>query len=312
LDPFIYKIADDSDLRVLQSVLDPSAWRHLARWLDLSCTKPSWIVLSLARGAMVEALVLLTHPAYGIPLELVRLLRQPTGKPIDSHLLRSGIDCAKKCGARELFCSTLEERSEREVIGVLGSSRWREVYRYKSAGCIISAVNDCRSVESRMFPQAKIISLIERTSECCGDSQTKYFHHCLGSYGDAKLTLEIMELVPHDPCWWLIALGPGDQPVGLVLPVLNYGELTIGFIGVMPEFRGRGIASYLLKQLLPVVNRSGYSAIFAEVDQKNRSMQRTLVKSGFRLECRKQEWRLAFGDMEGCSPLQPRVARSSP
>jgi RimJ/RimL family protein N-acetyltransferase len=305
LDPLVCRIADNSDLHILQSELNPSAWRRLARWLDLSCTKPSWIILSLARGALVEALVLLTHPAYGIPLEFVRLFRQPTGEPMDRHLFRSGIDCAEKCGAKELFYSTSEDFSEREIIRGLGFSHWREIYCYKSTGCIISAVNDCCTVEARMFAQTEIIALIERSSECCGDSQTKYFHDSLGSYGDAKLTLETMELASHDPCWWLVALGPDDQPVGLVLPVLNYGELTIGFIGVAPDFRGRGIASCLLKQLLPIANRSGYSAIYAEVDQKNRSMQKALAKSGFRLECRKDEWRLTIGDLEVCGSSQP-------
>jgi RimJ/RimL family protein N-acetyltransferase len=289
----LYAIADNSDLRMLQSELNPSARRRLATWLDLSCTKPSWIIFSLARGALVEALVLLTHPDYGIPLECVRLSGQTTDGPIDSKLLRLAIDCAKRGGASELFYSGSQD-SDRKLIGDLGFCHWREVDCYESVLHIISTVDGYRTVEARMFARTEIISLIERTSESCDDSQTKYFHHSIGSFGDAKITLETMELAWHDASWWLVAIGPDDQKVGLILPVLNYGKLTIGFIGVVPAFRGRGIASYLLKQLPPIVNRSGYSAIYAEVDQRNRSMQRTLSKSGFRLACRKQEWRLTI------------------
>jgi RimJ/RimL family protein N-acetyltransferase len=65
-------------------------------------------------------------------------------------------------------------------------------------------------------------------------------------------------------------------------------------MGVVPTFRGRGLASYLLKQLFPMINRLGYLTIFAEVDQRNRSMQRALSKSGFRLACRRREWRLTI------------------
>jgi GNAT superfamily N-acetyltransferase len=298
LHPLIYRTADDSDLDMLASELNVDAWQRLARWLELSCTRLSWVTLGLARGALVEALVLLTHPAYGIPLELVCLLRRTAGAPMDSRLLRSGIDCARKYGARELFYSTSEDFPEAKLLCDFGFSPWREIYCYRSAGHIVSEIDNCNIVEAGMFARGEIISLIEQISGACDDSQTKYFCHSLGSYRDAELTLEIMELAAHDPCWWLVALGSGERQIGMALPVLNYEKLTIGFIGVAPEFRGRGIASYLLSNLQPIINRSGYSDIYAEVDKRSRSMQRTLAKSGFRTECVKQEWRLTITQYE--------------
>jgi GNAT superfamily N-acetyltransferase len=262
--------------------------------MDLSCTRSSWITLNLRRGALVQALVLLTHSSYGIPLECVRLPGQTIAGPIDCQLFRLAIDCAKRCGARELFFSAEEDLSQSERINDLGFTHWRGLYCYESGGPFFSAVDGCRTAEVRIFPQAEIVSLIEQTSKFSDDSQTRYFQRSLGSYGDAKLTLETMELASHEASWWLVALGPGGQKVGLILPVLNYGELTIGFIGVLPDFRGRGIASYLLEQFFPIANRSGHWAIYAEVDRKNKSMQRTVSKSGFRLVRRKQEWRLTI------------------
>jgi RimJ/RimL family protein N-acetyltransferase len=294
LHTLIYRTAHVSDLDLLESELDAEAWQRLVRWLELSCTKPSWITLGLSRETLLDVLVLLTHPAYGIPLELVSLSCQRTGRPIDAGLLRAGIQCAEKHGSRELFYSAPRNSLEDELLGDFGFSLWRGVYRYRSAGHIVSSINDCSIVRAGMFTRGEIICLIERTSESCNDSQTKYFSRSLGSRGDAELTLQIMELTPHDPGWWLVALGPRERQTGLVLPVLNYGELTIGYIGVVPEFRGRGIASHLLIQLQPIVHRSGYSMIYAEVDKGNRSMHRTLAKSGFRLESENQEWRLAI------------------
>ena len=288
----IYRAADDSDLRTLQSELNPDAWRRLATWMDLSCTRSSWITLNLRRGTLVQALVLLTHSSYGIPLECVRLPGQAIAGTIDCELFRLAVDCAKRCGARELFYSAEDDLSQSVHINDLGFSRWRGVYCYESGAPSISSVDGYRTAEVRIFPQAEIVSLIEQTSRFCDDSQTRYFQRSLGSYGDAKLTLETMELASYEAAWWLVALSPGGQKLGLILPVLNYGELTIGFIGVLPAFRGRGIASYLLEQFLPIANRSGYSPVYAEVDERNKSMQRTVLKSGFRLARRKQEWRL--------------------
>ena len=262
--------------------------------MDLSCTRSSWITLNLRRGALVQALVLLTHSSYGIPLECVRLPGRTIARPIDCRLFHLAIDCAKRCGSRELFFLAEEDLSQSERINDLGFTHWRGLYCYESGGPFFSAVDGCRTAEVRIFPQAEIVSLIEQTSKFSDDSQTRYFQRSLGSYGDAKLTLETMELASHEASWWLVALGPGGQKVGLILPVLNYGELTIGFIGVLPDFRGRGIASYLLEQFFPIANRSGHWAIYAEVDRKNKSMQRTVSKSGFRLVRRKQEWRLTI------------------
>jgi ribosomal protein S18 acetylase RimI-like enzyme len=262
--------------------------------MELSCTRSSWITLNLRRGALVQALVLLTHSSYGIPLECVRLPGQTIAGSIDCQLFRPAIDCAKRSGARELFYSEEKDLSQSEHIDDLGFSHWRSVYCYESGGPFISSSDGYRTAEVRIFPRAEIVSLIEQTSKSCDDSQTRYFRRSLSSYGDAKLTLETMELASHEASWWLVALGPDGQKVGLILPVLNYGELTIGFIGVLPAFRGRGIASFLLEQFLPIANRSGYSAVYAEVDERNKSMQRTVSKSGFRLVRRKQEWRLAI------------------
>jgi GNAT superfamily N-acetyltransferase len=241
---------------------------------------------------LVQALVLLTHPGYGIPLECIRLPSQRANGSIDCHLLQLGIDCAKNCDAKELFYSVSEDFSQEERIRDLGFCHWRETCCYESADHLISSVNGYRTVETSLFSRTEIISLLEQTSESCDDSQTKYFQHSMGSFADAKLTLETMELAPHAPSWWFVALGPGDMKLGLILPVLNYGELTIGFMGVVPAFRGQGVASYLLGKLLSMVYRWGYRSISAEVDQKNSSMRRALSKSGFRLAGRKQEWRL--------------------
>ena len=294
MDTLIYRTANDSDLRILQSELNPNAWRRLATWMDLSCTRSSWITLNLRREVLVQALVLLTHSSYGIPLECVRLPGQMLDRPIDRKLFRLAIDCAKSCGARELFYSAEEELSQSESFDDLGFSYWRGVCCYESRGPFISNVDCCRTAEAGMFPRAEIVSLIEQTSKFCDDSQTRYFQRSLGSGGDAKLTLETMQLASHDAAWWLVALGRDGQKVGLILPVLNYGELTIGFIGVLPAFRGQGIASYLLNQFLPIANRSGYATIYTEVDERNKSMQRTVSKTGFRLVRRKQDWRLTM------------------
>ena len=169
MDSLIYRTADDSDLRFLQTELNPNAWRRLATWMDLSCTRSSWITLNLRRGALVQALVLLTHSSYGIPLECVRLPGQAIQGPIDCQLFRLAIDCAKRCGARELFYSAEENLSQGTCINDLGFSRWRKVYCYETGSSRIFTIDGYGAAEVGAFPQDEIVSLIEQTSAFCDD-----------------------------------------------------------------------------------------------------------------------------------------------
>jgi GNAT superfamily N-acetyltransferase len=292
--PPAYESADHFGLEMLRSWVSPDAWRRLASWLEHRCTKPSWIVARQPVGTPVQALVLLTHPHYGIPLEGIWFPELASEQAIDEGLLRQAIDCAKRFGARELFFSGPEIYLKREQPCDFRAGPWREVLIYESAAKIACALDNYQVIEARFLPRSEIISLVERTSAGSDDSQTKHFQHFLGDSADARLTLEVLELAPHESSWWLVAVDQTGRKVGLVLPVLNYGELTIGFVGVLPDLRGRGIARFLLAQFLAIANLSGYPAVYAEVDAKNRSMQRTASQSGFRLIRRKREWRVTF------------------
>ena len=290
----VYRNADNADLRMLRMELKSGNWRALSTWLALGCTKVSWIIFKLSGRTLVEAWVLLTHRNFGLPLECVRIHRRTSGEPVDGGLFRFTVDCAREFGSRELFCSFSADFSQRALLADLGFNPWREVCRYESSVGMVPTIHGYRTVEARRFARAEIISLIEQVSEFSDDSQTIHFRQMLGTFADATLTLEMLELVPHDDTWWVVALDSNGQKIGLILPVLNYGELTIGFVGVIPAFRGQGIASGLLKTLFPIARRSGHSVICAEVDRRNTSMQKALVRDDFQLTFCKQEWRLVI------------------
>src|SRR5262249_32191 len=113
-----------------------------------------------------------------------------------------------------------------------------------------------RSCPTAAFDRREIIALLEQTSELWGDSQIQFYRERLGGLKDAEMTLKVMEYTKYDPDWWRVALTPGGQMIGIVLPVLVYGEPTIGFIGVRPEWRGRRIAPFLLSEAGSIISPS--------------------------------------------------------
>lgn len=58
-------------------------------------------------------------------------------------------------------------------------------------------------------------------------------------------------------------------------------EADIMTIGVLPEFRGRGIGSFLLADLVDAAQKAGSERIFLEVRASNETAQRLYTSAGF-------------------------------
>jgi GNAT superfamily N-acetyltransferase len=287
-----FRFARQSDLQRIRSELSPEAWNRLSELLKLNCTKPEWIVLGFTAEALTGTLALATQTAFGFPLEVFELHRDPKGRIDSLGMLNFAIENARTLGSRELFYTVPEDSGQIEIISDAGFLPWRKVKRFVSKGPADFGAQSYRSVQTNNFDRTDIIALIEQTSELSADSQIELYRRRLGAMADAEMTLEIMELAEYDPRWWRVALTPSGYAIGIVLPILAFGEPTIGFIGVKPEFRGRRIASFLLAEARAIMKQGGYSTLYADADQRNVSMHRGLTASGFTLQCRKHEWRL--------------------
>ena len=237
-------------------------------------------------------LALVTHSEFGLPLELFEFHGNLNGRIDSLELLQFVIEKARSLGSRELFYTVPADSAGTDGISDAGFRPWRNTLRLQSTKPTGIGMRGYRSCATAAFDRSEIIALIEQTSELSADSQIQFYRESLGARKDAEMTLEVMEYTQYDPNWWRVALTPGGQTIGIVLPVLVHGEPTIGFIGVRPERRGRKIAQFLLAEAWSVLSRSGRPTIYAEADQRNASMYRALISSGFTLQCRQQEWRL--------------------
>ncbi|MBV9643387.1 MAG: hypothetical protein JO334_07420 [Verrucomicrobia bacterium] len=272
--------------------MSQGAWYRLSRLLEFSCTKPEWIMLEFQDGALVAALALVAPSEFNLPLEIMRVHGGPEGAIGALPLFQLAIKKAKCLGARELYCTIPEDSADAPIISAARFRQWREVVRFESAGPIDPAVRGYRSAEVNNFKRADIIALIEKTSEDSCDSQIEHYRRSLGAVADAELTLRMMESIRCDPRWWRVAVDADGQTLGIILPVVAFAELTVGFIGVIPQYRGRKIASFLLAEAWSFTKGLGHSTLTAEADQRSVSMHRALTKSQFSRRSQRQEWRL--------------------
>lgn len=86
------------------------------------------------------------------------------------------------------------------------------------------------------------------------------------------------------PDWWQLAYTPENKLVGLLMPILfDQGgeEGTIGYIGVVPEQRGKGYIDDLLVQCTTILRAGGARSIFADTDSENFPMINSFRRVGY-------------------------------
>lgn len=99
----------------------------------------------------------------------------------------------------------------------------------------------------------------------------------------AALQLEGLYWFPSPRDWWQLAYAGSGELVGAIIPARNYEMPTIGYIGVVPEQRGRGYVDDLLAEM--AWRLSEYAPgeeVGADTDFGNVPMVNAFARVGFR------------------------------
>ena len=97
----------------------------------------------------------------------------------------------------------------------------------------------------------------------------------------AREELDFFHWCPSPRAWWQIAHTPEGDLAGIHIPAHNPSGPTIGFIGVVPEQRGRGYAYDLLAECTHLLVEQGAEFVSGATDQGNFPMAANFAKAGF-------------------------------
>ncbi|MGG8407144.1 GNAT family N-acetyltransferase [Streptomyces sp. 12297] len=97
----------------------------------------------------------------------------------------------------------------------------------------------------------------------------------------AQEELDFFHWCPSPRQWWQIAYTPEGDLAGIHIPAHNPSGPTIGFIGVVPEQRGRGYAYDLLAECTHFLVEQGAESISGATDRSNFPMAANFAKAGF-------------------------------
>jgi RimJ/RimL family protein N-acetyltransferase len=133
----------------------------------------------------------------------------------------------------------------------------------------------------------EMLALFARVDEGTLDAYTRRDLDRDGPEAAARELLDGMLWMPGSRDWWRLATLPSGEPVGIVLPSRNYQSAVIGFVGVLPEHRGRGYAADLLAEGTAVLAAQGEDRIVADTDTGNVPMHAAFERSGYEVTARR-------------------------
>ncbi|MEV7083181.1 GNAT family N-acetyltransferase [Streptomyces sp. NPDC093516] len=97
----------------------------------------------------------------------------------------------------------------------------------------------------------------------------------------AQEELDFFHWCPSPREWWQVAYTPEGETAGIHIPAHNPSGPCIGFIGVLPDQRGRGYAYDLLAECTHFLVERGAEFVTAATDRGNVPMAANFAKAGF-------------------------------
>lgn len=275
--------------------------------LAQGATRTDWCYLAEREGRPVGRVALWTLPKHSRPLALVLLdlpWQREDALEIGAALLEETSRAAFSLGAEELLhvvdspaqwpqWQGHQERRE-AVLERQGFNLRRETFRFelgaadarpRSSGGQGLTFRSLNEAGDRAFLEA-----IERVSEGSLDRYTQAERARLGPAVEAEHTLEHLRAIDHDPAWWELACTSGGALVGLIMPCRAPSASTIGYVGIVPEMRGRGYGEALLVRGTDTLLAAGAAVIRADTDVGNAPMANAFRRAGYRELGRRREY----------------------
>jgi RimJ/RimL family protein N-acetyltransferase len=106
----------------------------------------------------------------------------------------------------------------------------------------------------------------------------------------AEEDFEFYEGCPGERDWWRVALDDRGAPVGFIVPSATPYHRNVGYLGVLPSHRGRGLVDDLLSEVTRFHAGSGAERITATTDMTNLPMAAAFDRAGYEVT----EIRLVF------------------
>lgn len=135
------------------------------------------------------------------------------------------------------------------------------------------------------FAQAtdeEFLEVFRRIAEGSLDAQTRRNLAIRGAEVTARNEMDFYLGCPGKREWWRLAYTPEGRVAGLAIPSATPYNVNVGYLGVVPEMRGRGHVDDILAEITRFHAANGAELITATTDMGNAPMAAAFARAGFR------------------------------
>ncbi|MFD0636224.1 GNAT family N-acetyltransferase [Catenulispora yoronensis] len=127
------------------------------------------------------------------------------------------------------------------------------------------------------------VGLFARVLESSLDHTSVTEAAAVGAEAQARSDVEFYrDVMLGERSWWRIAKDAEGRTVGFGFPSRNPGAHVVGYLGVLPEFRGNGYVGDILDEILRIlVVEVGATMVRADTDLANVPMATAMERAGF-------------------------------
>lgn len=291
-----------------------SVLAYLEQMFDKGAMRPEWCFILEQEGVGIGRVAFWTLPGKDCPSDIV-LLDLPwddenctqLAELLWQHLL---LTCREKgvthlghvLDSPALAPQWQENHEERKtILNRLGFQLQRETSRFewntehKATSPLPEQTLDAGIVYRSLTQVGEdaFLDAIMRGSASTLDRQIAKERDDRGPLAQAREIFQDLQSMSYDPDWWELAYAPDGQVIGFILPAKSPTFATIGYIGVLPEYRGRGYVDQLLNRGISTLLAAGETWIRADTDLANHPMAKSFLRAGFHLFAQRSEYRTA-------------------
>lgn len=270
---------------------------QVAAELQAGRLRPEWTFVAVAdSGALLgRAMWWGRDPVRPIALDVWDVDRQsPDRTSIAVQLLRRGHDALSALGVRVPLPHTIRvPNGWRDDETVADDVAWR-IVAAKSVG--LTAVNERRQFEwdggvvpatsDRLaFHPAGDVTFIGVFARAATGSLDVATQRALGSRSALDLARDEFDYYascPGERTWWRIASNRQGRVVGVAIPSATPIHGNVGYLAVLPEYRGRGYVDDLLAYITGFHAAQGATRVTGTTDVVNAPMAAAFARAGYR------------------------------
>ncbi|MFF5446249.1 GNAT family N-acetyltransferase [Streptomyces sp. NPDC012888] len=131
-------------------------------------------------------------------------------------------------------------------------------------------------------PDEEFLDVFRRIAVGTLDRETRRNVERLGADATAREEMDFYLSCPGDRSWWRLARTPDGEVAGLALPSATPYHRNVGYLGIVPELRGRGLVDELLAEITRFHAEDGAGLVTATTDTGNAPMAAAFARAGYR------------------------------